>query len=91
MRELLRTVATGKQIIALLEPEVKKGGLAIENIEAALLECDGPCQKHDATYLSKYAMWGLDAEVRAWGYEMPDAEKLRAALFEDDPIEWNRE
>ena len=36
--------------------------------------------------------WGLDKEVESWGYAMPNAEALYAALLEDavTVVEWNR-
>ena len=46
----------------------------------------------DTKHASKYAMWGLDKEVESWGYAMPNAAALYAALFDDavTVVEWNR-
>ena len=51
-----------------------------------------PCvnDRDGETYPSKYAMWGLADEVQSWGYRMPNADALFAALFAHEPIEWNR-
>ena len=80
MRELLRTVVTGKPIIALLEPESSHGGLTREQVREQL----------DIVIASLSASWGLDEKVESWGYEMPSAIQLYDALFARDPIEWNR-
>ena len=90
MRELLRAVVTKKPVLAMLEPEVLKGGLTRDEIRAQLEEADAPCKQNGAQYASKYHMWKLTDEVKSWGYEMPNAAALFAALFAKEPIEWNR-
>ena len=37
-------------------------------------------------------MWGLDEELKSWGYVLPSAEDLHAMLFKHTHalIEWNR-
>jgi hypothetical protein len=65
MRELLRAVVTGKPIVVLLELETDKGGLTRAEIRHALYGCDAPCTSRSGVeYENKFAMWGLDAEVR---------------------------
>ena len=79
MREVLRAVATKKPIIALLEPEAKHGALSHDEIRAHLIEAGG-----------YYERWGLAAEVKSWGYALPNADEIHDALFANEPIEWNR-
>ena len=92
MREILRAVLTGKPIITMLEPEAKHGGMTTEEVLQQLKDADAPCEKRGTQYTTKYAMWGLDEEVRSWGYAMPNAEQLYAALFTTVVaiVEWNR-
>jgi hypothetical protein len=90
LRELVRAVATCKPIISLLELEAKHGGMTTQQIKAALEAADAPCEKNGTRYESKYAMWGLAAEVRSWGYEMPTAVQLYEAILQDPAIEWAR-
>ena len=52
MRELLRAVVTAKPILALLEPEKRRGGLSMEEIGDQLAAAD-----------SQYERWGLQKEV----------------------------
>ena len=89
MRELLRAVLTGKPIVAMLEPEVLKGGLSLEQVKAMLAAAD-----------ERYEGWGLAAEMEAWAAKgevtnpaptfTPLHEHLYKALFKQTPIEWNR-
>ena len=67
-----------------------KGGLSREEIRQQLKEADAALTVKGNTFPSRFAMWGLDEEVRSWGYEMPSGEQLCHALFTDEPIEWNR-
>ena len=92
MREILRAVLTGKPIITMLEPEAKHGGMTTEEVLQQLKDADAPCEKRGTQYTTKYAMWGLDNEVRTWGYPMANAEQLYAALFTTAVaiVEWNR-
>jgi hypothetical protein len=88
--ELLRAVVTRKPVIALLEVEAKHGGMARETIREKLLATDEPCERDGTMHTSWYQMWGLDAEVEQWGYEMPTCDELYAALFASQPIQWDR-
>ena len=92
MREILRAVLTGKPIITMLEPEAKHGGMTKEEVLQQLKDADAPCEKRGTLHATKYAMWGLDNEVRTWGYPMANAEQLYAALFTTAVaiVEWNR-
>ena len=81
---------TSKPIVALLEPEVKKGGLTDIEIKERLTTAASPCKKHGVSFASMYEMWGLVVEVPSWGYYMPIANQLYNALFTNKPIEWNR-
>ena len=91
MRELLRAVVTHKPIIALLELEVKLGGLAREEVLQRLRAADESCQSDAGVHhASWYHMCGLDGDVAGWGCLMPSADELIMALFHDDPLEWNR-
>jgi hypothetical protein len=90
VRELLRAVVTKKPIIALLELDEKHDGFDVHQIRAKLLEGDSPCYEHGVQYPNKYAMWGLAAEVKSWGYALPTGEQLFGTLFANEAIEWNR-
>ena len=80
MRELLRAVVTEKPMMTLLETDPKHGSITREQVHAQLVTADG-----------EYERWGLAGEMQGWGYTMPSAQELYAALFERDPIiEWNR-
>ena len=39
---------------------------------------------------SLYEMWGLAKEVTSWGFDLPSADEIIAALLAAEPIEWNR-
>jgi len=90
MREMLRATLTHKPILAMLEPETIHGGLSIDEVRSQLRACELPCEKHGKTFASKFAMWGLQEEVKTWGYHMPTAETLFEALITIEPTEWNR-
>ena len=90
MRELLRAVVTKKRILTLLELDAKHGGLTQDTVRVQLNAASAPCSKGDSEYASMYHMWGLTLEVERWGYFMPSAEELWAAMFASEPIEWNR-
>lgn len=79
MRELLRAVVTQKPIMALVELETKHGALTRAQVQERLQEAD-----------DLYESWGMAAEVRSWGYQLPDAAKLEGALWQAETIEWNR-
>ena len=83
MRELLGTVLASLPVVTLLEPEAKHGGLTSEQVLAQL-------EENEAT--DWYERCGLADEVREWGYTVPSATTLHAALFpkEEEIIEWNR-
>ena len=90
MREILRAVVKRKNILVMLEPARDKGGLTSEEFFRELHEADTMCEKGGKWYSSKYELWGLDKEVKTWGYHMPAAEDICNALFESDSIEWSR-
>jgi hypothetical protein len=79
MRELVRAVLLKKPIVALFEPEARKGGLTQEQFRQQLMEAHAKC-----------ASWGLEAEVEGWEHAMPTAATLFQAVFEHEPIEWSR-
>jgi hypothetical protein len=81
MRELLRAILTGRPMFALLEPEAKHGGLSVEEVMQRLLN-------NERTRF--YETSGLAAEVHEWGYSMPSAAYLHAALFAEEAVEWAR-
>jgi hypothetical protein len=64
VRELLRAVVTATPLATMLEPEVNKGGMTIEQIEAQVRAMYEPCEKHGTQFANKLTMWGLDKEVR---------------------------
>ena len=49
-------------------------------------------QKGNKEKTDEWDWWGLDDEVRTWGYAMPNAEQLYSALFYTPVaiVEWNR-
>jgi hypothetical protein len=66
--------------VTLLESDPKHGGVARHEVRDQLRDADG-----------EYAGWGHIAQVQEWGYVMPCADVLYAALFDGAPvIEWNR-
>ena len=73
MREIRSAVRKGKPLLAVLEPEVGKGGLSVSEITHQLLAAD-----------DNYARWGFADD------DGPHGEELVAALFAEEPIEWNR-
>ena len=79
MRELLSTIQKGKPVIALLEPELSKGGLTKEVVMEHLASCE-----------SKYEKWGLAEQIEGYGWKRPITKFLYDKLFESDAIEWNR-
>jgi len=80
MRELLRAVLTGKPIVTVVETDGKHGSITLERIRKQLDAADG-----------HHTHWGLAGEVQQWGYAMPSAYELFAALGVcGPPIEWNR-
>ena len=81
MREILRAVFDKKPILALTEPEARKGGLTREQVQAQLEAAD-----------SKYERWGLAREMSDWGFvPPPNCEQLYSALYDGmEPVEWNR-
>jgi len=81
MRELLRAVVKRKPMFTLLEPEPKHGGLSKEQVHESL-SCNQDCDF--------YGMCGLAAEVSEWGFSVPTADELFAALFVKEPIDWVR-
>jgi hypothetical protein len=84
MRELLRAVFDGKPLIALVETEMRKGGLTLEQSREGLVNVITRLREN----------WGtanLSTEMVEWGFEPPpNASLLYAALFASEPIEWNR-
>jgi len=90
VRELLRAVVTATPLATMLEPEVNKGGMTVEQIEAQVRAMYEPCEKHGTQFANKLTMWGLDKEILEWGLPMPTAAMLMEALFADELSEWNR-
>ena len=65
MREFLRAVSLGKQIISLVESERNKGALTPSEVLDRLI---------DAEIL--YDRWGLTAEFASWGWTKPSPQEL---------------
>ena len=92
-REIFRAVLQGKPLIAVLEPDAARGGLQPDAIKALLTKDRFRLhnQKEGAADQSWASNWALDSEVREWGFPAaPTGEDIVAALFHDDPIEYNR-
>ena len=92
-REIFRALLRGKPLIAVLEPDESRGGLTREAIVALLTTARFPphSQANAPATMTWAEKWGLDGEVRAWGYAaIPTGEGIVAALFALAPIEWNR-
>ena len=72
MREFLRAVCLGTPIIALVESDVKKGGLSPSEVRQHLHEAEG-----------MYDAWGLTAEFESWNWRQPSAQELHDMLLLD--------
>ena len=97
MRELLRALWGHKPIIAMIEPDRKKGGLMYEEVVQQLNVAE-----------QKIVDWGLKKEWEAWRFEgwqiedladmeeaipkrpLPKPHEILKALLEYEPLEWNR-
>ena len=86
-KELCRAVLQGKPVIAVLEPEVKRGGQSKKEIEGILND----------NWLEQFK---LSNEMQKWRGEptwpenakydaLPTVAEIKAALFKERPIEWN--
>ena len=83
-REIFRAVLLKKPLIAVLEPDVARGGLGRQAIEDLLIrQRYTPHGKNDAASDQTWAAkWGLDDEVREWGFAaVPTGAEIAAALF----------
>lgn len=80
MRECLRAIFQGKHLVTLLEPDRHHGSLSRDQIRNQLVEAD-----------DLYATWGLDEEMREWGFPKPTPAQMLDHIFgAQPPIEWNR-
>ena len=79
VRELLRAFVMQKPLILLVESEMSRGGLMLDDLRVQLSAARGRC-----------ARWGLTGEVESWGYTIPTVDELHEALMAHEPIEWNR-
>ena len=92
-REIFRAILRGKPLIAVLEPDVSRGGLKRKAIEALLTTALYPPLGHSDAPATKtwVEKWALHGEVAEWGYSaIPTCNQIVEALFKEDPIEWNR-
>jgi len=83
MRELLRATWGAKPIIALMEPEARRGGLSRQEV------CD---LIHDAE-ATLFDQWALGSAVSTWGVGaggIVHADTICNALFSQAHLEWNR-
>ena len=101
MRELLRAVWRRKPIITVLEPDVRKGGMTKDRIEAQLRAgCPATEQADDS---ERFRNWRLRYEMEKWPMEgmqlgaseeclerLPTADDVLKHLFKAEPLEWNR-
>lgn len=69
MREFLRAVSLGKQIISLVESERNKGALTPSEVLDQLIHAE-----------SLYDKWGLTAEFNDWGWTKPSPQDLHKLL-----------
>ena len=77
MREMLRAVTTGKPIIV-MGTQDKGGGIPINEVKKKL-----------EVAVNRLTAWGLDKEVKQWGYEVPTADQLHEALFAHPTVEFD--
>jgi len=77
MREMLRAVTTGKPIIVVGTQE-KGGGIPINEV-----------RDHIEIALRRLKAWGLNNEVKEWGYEVPTADEMHDALFRYPTVEFD--
>ena len=92
-RELFRAWLQKKPLIALLEPDARRGGLSRQAVEHLLVSARFPLvgASSSPAIHTWAAQWALDGEVAEWGFPAtPTGEQILAALFADPPIEWNR-
>ena len=75
MIELRSSVSKKKPIIALTENDSTRGGLSMDEVRTQLHEVD-----------ANYVKWGFDDDSTG----SAGGEALYAALFHDEPVEWNR-
>ena len=78
-RELLTAIAERKRIVTVVETEVGKGALTMDEVRAQLVSST-----------NAFAQWGLIKEMDEWGFTPPSAEGLHEALFTEPTIEWTR-
>jgi hypothetical protein len=81
MREIRSSVEMGKPLLALLEPDAAKG-LSMCEIKFQLTEGWRDDRHVLHSVADSYAKWGFD--------DKPAPDELVAALFQSEPIEWNR-
>ena len=74
MREIVSSTAKQKPIIALIDPDVSRGGMSLNEVKTQLVEAD-----------ELYAKWAFNEEPGALR-----GEALYTHLFAHEPIEWNR-
>ena len=98
-REIFRALVNSKPLIAVLEPDVSRGGLRQHEIEELLLTTRYPphAARDDDATVDWSSKWDLDGEVAMWGkqwgiegLERPSNDDIAAALFKQPAIEWNR-
>ena len=58
-------MVTGKPLVALHEMDPAKGAIPPPEVLARLQDAEAPLTRGGVHHASKYAMWGLDAEVRS--------------------------
>ena len=88
LKELYRAVCQRRPILAMLEPDVtQEGGLNQADVEALITNA-----KLDKFKLrKKWAEWKDEGELLPAAFDhAPDEVEVRAALFHNTPVEWNR-
>ena len=86
MRELVGATVKQKPLIALTDPETKKGGLSLEIVHQQLVEADALSRNWNFLGLQAASNGANYQEAYLW----PGGQKLYEDLFASEPIEWNR-
>ena len=89
MRELVASVSFNKPLIALIDPEVSHGGVGQEDVRTQLVQADNLATQKWGFRLHESSE--RHTSERHGPYVWPGGDMLYNHLFQQQPIEWNRE
>jgi len=89
MRELVASVAKQKPVISLLDLDVARGGLTLDEVRSQIIELEA--EGFNETWGFR-TVSGSSMRSKGWHGALlwPGSERICEHLFESDPIEWNR-